>query len=140
MATMKYLRVKFAIVLVLVASVQAMTSCGNREFRLTQEQVEERITKELPKGTTQGRVNGFISSFKSEFKIDEREYETRIPVAPEADTSGTPESSYHGLIQARIKEVGRDPKNFALFDLHLDFYFDEKGHLIGHKVKTYGYH
>lgn len=134
------MRIKFVIALALLASALVMSSCGERKFRLIQEQIEERIKKELPKRVTQEQVKRFISSFKSEFKVDERDYEARTPIAPEADAPETPESSYRGIVRARIREVGPDPKKFALFDLHLEFHFDEKRLLAGHKLETVGYH
>jgi hypothetical protein len=133
------LRSKIVVVLLLIASAFFVASCGDKEFRLTREQVEERIKKELPNGATQGQVKQFISSFKPEFEVDEREYEVKASAAA-AEASGSVDSHYHGIIRARIRKIGRDPKIFALFDLHLEFYFDEKGLLVGHKLETYGYH
>ena len=128
-------------VMVLALTVLVTTSCGDKEFRLTQEQVEERIKKELPIGATQEQVKQFISYFKSEFDVDERVYEAKTPtITPESVGDGSTDVPYHGIIRARIRKIGRDPKIFAVFDLHLEFYFDEKGLLSGHKPKTYGYH
>lgn len=135
------LRIKIEAVFLLIASAFFVVSCGNKEFRLTQEQVEERIKKELPNGATQEQVKQFISSFKSEFEVDERVYEVKTSTTtPESVDGGSADIPYHGIIRARIRKIGRDPKIFALFDLHLEFYFDEKGLLAGHKLKTYGYH
>ncbi len=134
-------RIKIEAVLLLIASVFLVASCGNKEFRLTQKQVEERIKKDLPIGAAQEQVRQFISSFKPRFEVDEREYETKASTtAPESLGDGSTDIAYHGIIRARIRKIGRDPKNFVLFDLHLEFYFDEKGLLAGHKLETYGYH
>lgn len=137
----KGLRIKIGASLLLCASAFLSASCGDKEFRLTQEQVEERIKKELPTGATQEQVKQFISSFKSEFTVEEREYQPEASTASlNSESSGAVEISYHGVIRARIRKIGRDPKIFVLFDLHMEFYFDEKGLFAGHKLKTYGYH
>lgn len=135
------LRIRIEVALLLVASAFFMTACGDKEFRLTQEQVEERIKKELPTGATQEQVKQFISSFKSEFTVDEREYRPEVSTASlNSESSNAVEIAYHGIIRARIRKIGRDPKIFAVFNLHLEFYFDEKGLLAGHKLETYGVH
>jgi len=137
----KDLKNKIGVPFLLAASAFLLASCGNKEFRLTQEQVEERIKKELLVEATQRQVSQFLASYKSEFEVEEREYKTEISIASlKSEASGTTEVPYHGIIRARIRKIGRDPKNFAVFDLHLEFYFDEKGLLAGHKLETYGYH
>lgn len=135
------LRSKIEAVLLLITSAFLVASCGNKEFRLTQEQAEERIKKELPIGATQEQVKQFISSFKPSFEVDEREYDAKASTtAPKFVGDDSTDIPYHGILRARIRKIGRDPKIFAVFDLHLEFYFDEKGLLSGHKLKTYGYH
>ena len=137
----KVLRIKIGATLLLAASVLLVASCGDKEFPLTQRQVEERIKKELPSGATQQQIQQFLSSFKPEFEVEEREYQPEVSTASlKSESSGVTEITYHGIIRARIRKIGRDLKNFVLFDLHLEFYFDEKGLLAGHKIETVGYH
>ena len=136
----KDLRAKTVVAFLLAASAFLLVSCGEKHFRLTQEQVEERIKKDLPAGATQEQVKQFLASFKPEFEVEECEYSAEVSSQPDAEKPATPAPTYHGIIRARIRKIGRDPKIFALFDLHLEFYFDETGLFAGHKLKTVGYH
>ena len=115
----------------------AATSCGKKEMKVTNSQMEELIKKEIPIGSSRSQVVTFVDSLNiNSVKAITLGYMDGSP-------SGTDElkgrrNEVKGYLLARLPKVGTDPSQFQVYEMRVMFYFGAGERLIDYKIQTHG--
>lgn len=130
---------KFSILILLLPCLTSCHKVIKEETVITKQEVENAIQEKLPLGSSISDVNTFLDSLKVSPRIIKREnYRVGVPVGDGYPDKPVPE--LHGYISASIPDA-RVVRHLAYSDRYwimLNFYFDEKERMIGHKTYVIG--
>jgi hypothetical protein len=122
---------------VAAAVLVAATSCGKKEMKVTDSQMDELIKKEIPIGSSSSQVVTFVDALNiNSIKAINHGY-------MEGSPGGTLElkgqrNNVKGYLVARLPKVGRDPSQFQVYEMRVIFYFGAGERLIDYKIETMG--
>ena len=123
----------------LVAAVVFLvtTSCGHKEMKVTDSQMDELIKNEIPIGSTSSQVVAFVDALNIKTtKAINYGYRDWKPSGSDELTGR--QDKVTGHLVARLQKVGRDPSQFQVYDMRIVFYFGAGERLIDYKITTMG--
>src|SRR5438128_2037634 len=112
-------------------------SCGHKEMKVTDSQMDELIKKEIPIGSTRSQVVAFVDALNiNTIKAINYGYMDWKPSG--SDELIGRQDKVTGHLVARLPKVGRDPSQFQVYEMRIVFYFGAGERLIDYKITTMG--
>lgn len=124
-------------IFVIVIFLFAAASCGKKEMKVTDSQMDELIKKEIPIGSSRSQVVTFVDALNiNSIKAINHGYKDGSPGG--TDELAGRRNDVKGYLVARLPKVGKDPSQFQVYEMRIIFYFGAGEQLLDYRIETMG--